>query len=540
LLLAILIQPSAGRQSAAPGKSTALTPAERKASAAVKVETIRKVTSTLASPEMEGRGTATPGGDRAAAFIKNEFVRLGLKPLGDAGTYFQAIKFKSYEAQPESAVTTGDAVLKFGEDFVPAPPLNSDKQDVTGGLVFVGYGVVSPELKRDDLSGLDLKGKIVVVTGARPKNVDAAAWAKAASPEIVFGGLFLRGIAGVIAANATDEPYSLVANYLSRRRVSLADDPALAFKLPPILLASSEGMEKLFAGSGGTFAQAVQKLENGERASQDFNRPATINLRVKREEGTGSNVAGLLEGSDPKLKEEAIIYTAHYDAYGKGSNGQIFAGAADNALGVGMVLSIAEAFAKSGPRPKRSIIFLALTGEEYGLLGSEYWVKHPAWPLEKIAANLNYDGIGTEVYGPVKQVVGYGLELSEIGPIVENVAAATGIRIVPDPLPEEKAFERSDHYAFVKKGVPAMMLLGAPDTDTASLVARIKKWIEADYHQPSDIVRPEWNWDGPRTLAVTGMLVGARVANGQGMPKWRPSSRFQRPAPAAHAPAPRL
>ncbi|HVF90911.1 MAG TPA: hypothetical protein VNH22_12655, partial [Blastocatellia bacterium] len=254
LLLAILIQPVAGRQSAAHQKAVALTPAERRASAAVRAETIRRVTTTLASPGMEGRGTATAGGERAAAFIKNEFVRLGLKPLGDAGTYFQAIKFKSYEVQPDSTVTTADAVLKFGEDFVPAPPLTSDKQDVTGGLVFVGYGVVSSDLKRDDLSGLDLKGKIVVVTGARPKNVDAAAWAKAASPEIIFGALFLRGIAGVIVANATDEPYSLVANYLSRRRVSLADDPTLAFKLPPILLASSEGMEKLFAGSGGTFA----------------------------------------------------------------------------------------------------------------------------------------------------------------------------------------------------------------------------------------------------------------------------------------------
>lgn len=249
-------------------------------------------------------------------------------------------------------------------------------------------------------------------------------------------------------------------------------------------------------------------------------------MRLKKEKGVGANVAGLLEGSDPSLKEQAVVYSAHYDAFGMGADGSIYHGAADNALGVAEMIAIAEAYSGLRETPRRSIIFLALTGEEYGLLGAEYWVRHPTWKIEKIAANLNFDGIGTEVYGPVKRIVGFGIEHSELGAVLESVVTATGNSIAPDPMPDEKAFYRSDHYAFVKKGVPALMLLGAPEGDTAAFVARAKKWLETDYHQPTDEVRSEWNWDGPATLAVVGLVVGMRVANSDAMPGWLRTSPF--------------
>jgi Zn-dependent M28 family amino/carboxypeptidase len=194
------------------------------------------------------------------------------------------------------------------------------------------------------------------------------------------------------------------------------------------------------------------------------------------------------------------------------------------------MVSIAEAFSKASARPRRSVAFLATTGEEYGLLGAEYWVKHPTWPLAKLAADINFDGIGTEVYGPLKRVIGFGIEYSSLGTMLEAVAAATGKEITPDPFPEEKAFYRSDHYAFVKAGVPALMLEGGPGGDFAPTIARAKKWLITDYHQTADTVQPGWNWDGARALAEEGLILGMRVAAGDEMPQWLPSAPFKRSA----------
>jgi hypothetical protein len=521
-------------------RSAVLTPAERRISTLVKTPTISTVTTTLASKEMQGRGTAQPGADKAARYIADAMAKLGLKPLGDAGTYLQSSKFKSEQILPDTSLKAGDATLKFKEDFVIAPPYPSEQKDVSADVVFVGYGLTSAELKRDDLAGIDVKNKLVVILGGRPKNVDEAAWNKLASPQIRFGGLITRGVAGIIITNfeVQNQSYSTVSKYLSRRQVASADAPAMPFKLPPIILTGESGAEKLFAGSGMSFAQAKEKAEGGEMVSRELSKQATLAVRIKREEGTSSNVVGMIEGADAALKDQAVVYSAHYDAYGMDTDGTIYPGAADNALGVGAVMAIAEAFTKSPARPRRSIIVLIVTGEEYGLLGAEHWVKHPTWPIEKIAADINYDGIGTEVWGPVKRVLGYGREHSDLGVMLEGVVAGMGNTVVPDPFPEEKVFYRSDHYAFVKKGVPALMLLGAPDGDLEPFKARAKKWLDTDYHMPTDTVRADWNWEGMRTMAVTGMILGLRVANQDAMPAWLPSSPFNQPRGTSKSPPP--
>ena len=174
-------------------------------------------------------------------------------------------------------------------------------------------------------------------------------------------------------------------------------------------------------------------------------------------------------------------------------NGKIYNGAADNALGTAEMLAVAEAYSKMDPKPKRSMIFLAVTGEEYGLYGSKHWAKNPTWDIKKVAANLNLDGIGTEVYGPVKNMVGFGAEHSTLGTMLDDVAKSYGINIMPDPQPEEKVFYRSDHYSFVEKGVPALMLMGAPEGTPESLVEKIKAWEKVYYHQPSDDMMKEWD-----------------------------------------------
>lgn len=521
----------------APAKKpvTSLTPAEKKAAGRVKLKTIRDVTTKLSSPEFEGRGTGQPGGDRAAQYLAQKFAAIGLKPAGENGTYLQSIKFRASQVLAASSVKIGDASLKHGEDYIILPPYTSEQIDASGGTVFVGFGVVSPDLKRDDFAGLDLMGKIVVVLGGQPTGVDTTAWKRATSPQARGMNIFGRGAAAMIVGNAGSaaQPFATIANYLSRRRVGLASQPAPTMKLPPVLIVSDGAMEKIFAGSDTTYAQTLEQAKSGASVSRELGKTANLALRIKREETTSNNVVGVLEGSDSKLKEEAVVYSAHYDAYGIDSEGRIFPGAADNALGVATITSLAEAFVKSFPkpaaRPRRSLIFLAVTGEEYGLLGAEYWVQHPTWPLEKVAADINFDGIGTEIYGPVKRVVGFGAEHSELGATFEDVAGATGNIVSPDPMPEENVFVRSDHYAFVKKGVPALMLLGAPAGDEAAYIARAKKWLETDYHSPNDTVKPDWNWTGPQTLAQLGMVIGLRVANTEAMPRWRTTSPFNKP-----------
>ena len=521
----------------APKKPAALTSAERKVAARVKLETIRDVTAKLSSNEFEGRGTAQPGADKAAQYLADRFKSLGLKPAGENGTYFQQIKFKSAEVLAESSVNIGDANLKHGEDYVLLPPYTSDKVDATAEVVFVGYGVVSEELKRDDFAGLDLKDKVVVMLNGQPTGVDPAAWRRATNPQARAMNIFGRGAVAMIVANAGSaaQPFATIANYLSRRRVSLASTPAPPFKIPPVLLVSDSAMEKILAGGEMSYAQTHEKAKTGANVSRSLQKQAKLALRTKSLEATSNNVAAVMEGSDPKLKEEAVVFTAHYDAYGI-EGGKIFPGAADNALGTATITAIAEALVRSFPkqssRPRRSIIFLAVTGEEYGLLGAEHWVQHPTWPLEKIAADINFDGIGTEVYAPVKRVVGFGAEHSNLGRVFEDVTAATGNIVTPDPMPDENAFVRSDHYAFVKKGVPALMLLGGPAGDVSMWIPRARKWLETDYHSPSDTIKPDWDWTGPQTLARVGMIIGLRVANADTMPVWNASSPFNKPRTA--------
>jgi len=513
--------------------ASTLTPQEREAAAHVSADVIREVTSALASNEMQGRGTGQPGGDKAAAYLADQFNRLKLKPLGDGGSYLQSIKFKVTDVAPTTSVKAGENALTLGDDFVVAPPYSGDR-NVKGILVFVGYGL------RNDFSGVDLKNKIAVLISGPPKNADEVAWRKADSQRVIIAYLFRSGASGLVLTNAGSKrlSYAKLTDYLTRRQVALASEPDPPANLPPILYVSDQGAEKLFLDSGTTYAQAKQKADRGEPASSSLKKSASITVRLRTEKRAASNVAGFLEGSDPVLKEQAVVYTAHFDAFGISPDGRVYAGAADNALGVAEMVGIAEAFSRLPERPRRSIIFLAVTGEEYGLLGSEHWVRHPTWKIEKLAANLNFDGIGTEVYGPVRNIVGFGLEHSSLGATLESVAKATGNSIVPDPMPDEKAFYRSDHYAFVKKGIPALMLLGAPEGSTTEFVGRAREWMETDYHQPTDTVRADWNWDGPRGLAVVGVIVGIRIANENEMPRWLVSSPFNQPRGTSKTPPP--
>jgi Zn-dependent M28 family amino/carboxypeptidase len=305
----------------------------------------------------------------------------------------------------------------------------------------------------------------------------------------------------------------------------MADESGSSSQMPPFVYVSAKGAEKLFAKSEVNLKDALAQAEKNDFKAIKLKQSAKINIKLKTTKGTASNVVGYLEGSDPKLKEDAVLFSAHYDAYGV-ENGRIYHGAADNALGTAEMLAVAEAYSKMPVKPKRSMVFVAVTGEEYGLYGSKYWAKKPTWDIKKVAANLNLDGIGSEVYAPVKTIVGYGAEHSSLGAMLADVAQTMQINVIPDPMPDEKVFYRSDHYSFVERGVPALMLLGAPAGDKEIWMKRIKDWEKKDYHQPGDTIQSNWAWEGAETVAEVMGILGWRISETEKMPEWLPASRF--------------
>lgn len=516
-------------QSAAPAIARALSAEEQKLVDSISIAGIKDTVNTLSAADMQGRGTGQPGGDKAAAYIADRFAKLGLKPLGDKSSYLQPIKFRETQFLPQTAFTFGDQSLKFGSDYFVSPPLSGDK-NINAKMYFVGYGVSFPFLKRNDMADLDVRGKIVVLRQGPPPEIAKDQWKKAQAQFHVLRGLIARGAVAIVTIGQDTETitFAELADYLTRRQIEPESEQEMPDFLPPFVSISEAAAEKLFAASGFTRDEALTKAKGDDFRPIDLKQNGTITVKLKKAKGVGSNVVGLLEGSDPKLKSEAIVYSAHYDAYGLSNDNRIYHGAADNALGVAEMLAIAEVMSKAETKPRRSVIFLAVTGEEYGGYGSDYWVKHPTWKIKQVAADFNLDGMGTEVYGPVKVLVGYGAEHSSLGSLLNEVAAATGLKVIPDPRPEEKSFYRSDHYYFVKKGIPGIMILGAPEGSVETWIARLKKWEKADYHQPTDVVRPDWDWTGPRTMATVMLLMGFRAANDEAMPAWLPSSVFNR------------
>ena len=532
LLLALLLVTSTAfgwTQAAVPVPARALSTSEQQLVDNLSLATIKETVKALAADEMQGRGTAQPGGDKAAAWIADRFAKLGLKPLGVNNSYLQPITFRETQFLPPPTFTIGERSLKLGSEFFVMPPYSGD-ENINTQIYFIGYGVAFPGLKRNDFAGLDVRGKIVVLRDGPPPEFGKEQWKKAQGQGNVLRALIGRGAAGIVIIGQDTETltFAETGDYLTRRQIEPEGEGEMPDFLPPFISVSEAGAEKLFAASGMTAADAFAKAKHEDFTPIDLKQTATITVKLRKSKGVGNNVVGLLEGSDPKLKAEALVFSAHYDAYGLSADNRIYHGAADNALGVAEMLAIAEVMSKAQTKPRRSIIFLAVTGEEYGGYGTDYWVKNPTWKIKQVAADLNLDGMGTEVYGPVKVIVGYGVEHSSLGALLNEVAAASGLKVIPDPMPEEKSFYRSDHYFFVKRGIPGIMILGAPDGAKEAWVERLRKWEKTDYHQPTDVVRPDWDWTGPRTVAAVMLVMGLRAANDETMPAWSPSSVFNR------------
>ena len=488
----------------------------------ISVKEIQRYTTTLAADDMEGRGTMQPGGEKAAKWLADEMKAIGLKPLGENGTYMQAVPVTETSIAPETTLLFDGQSLALGTDWAP---LAQNLKDIEygGPVVFAGHGIMSDALKRNDIKDADLKDKVVVVIAGRLASMSEEEWNKVNGTFQAIGTAFRNRARAVVLVNNGLEKYSseFLIDYMVRRQIGTGQGQTP----PPIAYMSNAGAEKLFAKSGVTFKDALAQAERDDFKPIDLKTNAEVKIKVSVIPGEGKNVVGYLEGSDPVLKSEAVVFTAHYDAYGK-LNGKIYNGAADNALGNAEMLAVARAFSKLKVKPKRSLVFMSVTGEEHGLLGSKRWVANPTWDLQKVAAVMNLDGIGTEVFGPVKTIVGYGAEFSTLGPMLNDAAKVYGINVMPDPIPSEGVFQRSDHYSFVERGIPGLMLMGAPEGDKDAIVKQIYAWMKLNYHQPSDDIYKTWHWEGAKAVADIMGLVGLRVAQQAEMPAWIATSPY--------------
>ncbi len=525
LIFNLLFISQAFSQTASPAKS-ALSAEEQKLVSNISIQSIKDSTKALTADEFEGRGTMQPGGDKAANWLADRFKQLGMKPLGDSSSYLQKIEFKETTTTPETSFLLGEEKLELGKDYGFLPMNNGDRS-LSGDLVFIAYGIEAPSINRNDLKGLELSGKIVVMLEGPPENISKEDWKKQDASMIFLVNLIKKGVKGIIFighGRETNSPDEIV-DYFARRQINNIDEKGYPPYVPQMTYVSKSGAEKLFAKSDISLKNALEQAESNSFKPIKLNQKAKLTVKYKSSKGFSNNVVGYIEGSDPKLKEEAVLFSAHYDAYGV-ENGKIYYGAADNALGTSEMLAVAEAFSKMETKPKRSLIFIAVTGEEYGLYGSKHWAKKPTWDVKKISANLNLDGVGTEVYGPVKNMVGYGAEYSTLGVMLEDVSDILGIKVVPDPVPDEKIFTRSDHYSFVERGIPSLMLMGAPEGDIQDAIKRMKEWEKENYHQPGDTIKDDWAWEGAKTVADVMGIMGLRLANSDSMPSWIPNTRF--------------
>jgi Zn-dependent M28 family amino/carboxypeptidase len=503
-------------------------------------------TKALSSDEFEGRAPGTKGEELTVAYVTDQFKSLGLKPGNTDGTYIQKVPLVGITPAPAALVFKKGGqsrTLTWKDDVVAwtkhvAPDASLDNSD----LVFVGYGVVAPEFNWDDYKGMDVKGKTLVMLVNDPPVSDRSN--PAMLDANVFGGKAMtyygrwtykyeigaeKGAAGVLLIHETDAagyPFSVVQGKTGEQFDLVTPDKNMGRVSIEGWITLDQG-RRLLQMSG----QDLDRLKQ-QAATRDF-RPVplgvTASMTIKNTLRTidSQNVLAKIEGSDPALRDQYIVYTAHWDHMGRSSAG-IFHGAVDNAIGTAGLIELARAFTKLPAPPKRSILFLSTTAEEQVLLGSQYYSVTPVYPLAKTLANINMDGLN--VHGRTKDLTLVGYGASELDDYVRDAAAEQGRVVHADAEPEKGHFYRSDHFNFAKQGVPAidpdsgLDYVGKPP-DYGEKVRR--EWTEKLYHQPTDVVGPDWDLTGAREDLKVFFAVGYRVAQADKFPEWKPGNEFK-------------
>jgi Zn-dependent M28 family amino/carboxypeptidase len=505
----------------------------------------------LASDEFEGRKPGTKGEEKTVAYLVDEFKKLGLQPGNTDGTYIQKVPLVGITAKNTQPLTIAKGAqkqtFKWGDEVVAWTKHVADTASIKDSdVVFAGYGVVAPEFNWDDFKGVDVKGKTIVVLVNDPPVPDPADPSKLDAK--TFGGNAMtyygrwtykfeegarKGAAGVLIVHETERagyPFNVVQGNLNEKFDLVTPDKNMG-------RASIEGWitqdtaRKLLKMGGQDYDALKKQALTREFKPVPLGLKASLAIANTMRTIDSQNVLARLEGSDPRLKDEYVVYTAHWDHFGIGApveGDNIYNGALDNASGVASVLEIARAFTRVEPKPKRSILFVMVTAEEQGLLGSQYYAVTPVYPLEKTVANINIDGVNQ--WGRTKDITVVGLGASDLDDYLREAANEQNRVLRPDAEPEKGFYYRSDHFNFAKQGVPALdpdagVEYVGKDADYGK--KKRDEYTTKDYHAPSDEIKPDWDLSGAVEDNQLFFVVGYRVANADKFPEWKPGNEFK-------------
>ncbi|MCI0436159.1 MAG: M28 family peptidase [Gemmatimonadetes bacterium] len=517
--------------------------------ASITAEDLLRRTARLADDAFEGRAPGTPGEERTVEYLTAEFQAIGLQPGHPDGRWVQDVPLVGFTAEVTTRLTSAGRPfpLTGGVDYVADTRRVAPLVEVTDAdIVFVGYGVVAPEYGWDDYKDVDVAGKTILMLVNDPAIPDPADPSRL--DESMFRGRAMtyygrwtykyeiaaqKGAAAALVIHETGPagyPFGVVGSGWGREAFDIASADGNVNSVAVRGWIRDEAVSRLLAGSNLDFAQLKQAALSKDFRPVALDARASFAIRNTLREVQSRNLIAKLEGSDPVLKDEYVIYTAHWDHLGRDPSlegDQIFNGALDNASGTAALLELAEAAVMLDPAPPRSMLFLAVTAEEKGLLGAKYYAQNPLYPLVKTLANINMDGVNQ--WGRTSDMVVIGLGNSTLDDLLEDAAAAQGRTLAPDPESEKGFFYRSDHFEFAKEGVPALY------TDAGTLYVdkpagwgqqKRDEYTANDYHQVSDEIKPDWDLTGAAEDLQLLLRVGLRVTTADVWPAWKPGTEF--------------
>ncbi len=504
----------------------------------------------LSADKYEGRAPGSKSGEAAAQFIADQLKAIGVKPAV-SGSYFQPVTLFAVKSNPNTVLQVGDQSYKFGDDFVGSTGAQTANVKLDADLVFVGYGIDAPEQKWNDFKGnaADYRGKILVILVNDPP-------ATASEPNL-FGGKGLTyygrwtykfeqaarmGAAGVILIHTTESAgygWNVVRTSNGNWRFDVARTPD--DKTPFLQWRSwmtEDTARKIFSNAGKNLDELREKAKSRDFQPVNLGVKAKLDVNSETKTVNSNNVVGVWDGADKKLKNEYVVYSAHWDHLGVGeadkTGDKIYNGALDNASGCASILAIAEAISKlpKKEQPKRSQVFLFPTAEEQGLLGADWYSKHPVFPLDKTAANINHDG--ANFYGLTTDYGALGAERSSLDSIINQVLKERGMTFSKDEHPEQGSFYRSDHFPFARVGVPSLNVESGTDyvgQDKNAAQKRFEEYNTLHYHQPSDNFDENWRYDGLVQNLEVSLAIGMQVSNQKKLPAYKATDEFAKAQP---------
>jgi hypothetical protein len=509
---------------------------------AVNPQSIRATMSFLADDLLQGRQPGSRGFAITSRYIETRFMELGLKPGVDANSYIQPVPLKKGVTVASGSGLTLEAggtteTLTWGRDFFFSPNPVNLTSEVKAPLVFVGFGVYAPELNYDDYKKTDVKGRIVVWFDGAPTNFPSNERAYFSSLPSKYAEAVKRGAVGVLLLQLPGgqrSSWEATVKRVGQGNFKWADVWGKAQgtfeELKVIGALDPEQTQKLVGRSKYTWQTVVDKAKAGQAQSFPLNTTASMKVTTTVSNVQSSNLIGIIPGSDPVLKNQYVVYAAHLDHFGIGApadGDSIYNGAHDNASGVALLLEIARAFRNLPTAPKRSVIIAVVTGEEYGLLGSDYFINNPTVVRKNIVANLALDM--PFFFHPVLDIVPYGALHSSLSRQVETAAKYMDLKIGPDPFPEQVVFIRSDHYSFIRKGIPSLFIKSGFMTVPSDTVDRSRSdvdWRRTTYHTPHDDMNQAFDFDAAATHVKLNFLIGLLVCEDGTRPAWNKDDFF--------------